>query len=100
MAIVFRLSKHLLTISKLETKVQLAPAPRTPYATYKMNKLFANEAIVKLSAQVRHPATDIARQPNRFTRELARGPDKRHREMDSEPIQAEKEENVQLNNAG
>lgn len=90
-AIDFRLSKHFLTISKLDTKVQLAPAPITPKVTYKIIKLLANDAIVKLSAQVRHPAIDTARQPNRFMRELAKGPEKKHREMDSEPIQAEKE---------
>jgi len=82
------LSKHLGTIPKLETKTQLAPRPRSPKVRYKMIKFFANEAIVKLSEQVRHPVTATALQPSQFIRELAKGPKNKHRAIDIEPIQA------------
>jgi len=82
------LSKHLGTIPKLETKTQLAPIPRTPKVRYKMIKLLANEAIVKLIEQVRHPVMATARQPSQFMRELAKGPKNKHRAIDIEPIQA------------
>ena len=87
-AIDFRLSKHLGTIPKLETKTQLAPTPRSPKLRYKIIKFLANEAIVRLSAQVRHPVTATARQPSQFMRELAKGPKNKHRASDIEPIQA------------
>lgn len=84
----FRLSKHLGTIPKLETKTQLAPTPRTPKVRYKIIKFLANEATVRLSEQVRHPVMATTRQPNRFMRELAKGPKNKHKAIDIEPIQA------------
>jgi len=93
-----RLSKDFLTITTLERKTPLPPIPRTPYEKYNSTKLLANEATVKLSAQVRHPATDAARQPKRLIREPAKGPNSRQRLMDSDPIQAKTEMKLLVNN--
>ena len=77
-------------ITKLDNKTEPAPMPRKPYEMYKSTKLFANDATVRLIAQVRHPIMEITRQPNRLTREPANGPTPKAVAMDIEPTQAER----------